>query len=313
MPATAGVDGLLRRVDREGRPTTSRRCSRPCSSACRGSGRSSTPASSHKLGAVDRREEAARRLGAQASCARGQRASRSRRSRCRARSRCSTRSRNKLVISQAQARARLRSRARADLRRGADRARRARVLRQPRPADPRGLRPVRGHRPDVVQPAAARRSSAPSVRRCPASRCKIAEDGEILVTRPERVPRLLQGARGDRRDAEGRLAVLRRSRRVRRGRLPDDHRPQEGDHHHRRRQEHRAEEHRGRAQAVAARRRGGRDRRSPQVPDRAGHARRGGGAGSPRHGCRATAPRSARARSRRRSTRSTRRSRASSR
>ena len=53
-----------------------------------------------------------------------------------------------------------------------------------------------------------------------------------------------------------------------------DHRPQEGDHHHRRRQEHRAEEHRGRDQAVAARRRGGRDRRSPQVPHRAGHARR---------------------------------------
>ena len=51
------------------------------------------------------------------------------------------------------------------------------------------------------------------------------------------------------------------------------HRPQEGDHHHRRRQEHRAEEHRGRAQAVAADQRGGRDRRSAQVPDRAGHAR----------------------------------------
>jgi long-chain acyl-CoA synthetase len=40
-----GRDGVLRRVDRARCPTTSRRCSRRWSSACRASGRSSTPAS----------------------------------------------------------------------------------------------------------------------------------------------------------------------------------------------------------------------------------------------------------------------------
>ena len=68
--------------------------------------------------------------------------------------------------------------------------------------------------------------------------------------RPERVPRLLQGARGHapRRSSTAGCtrAISARSTR----RLPDDHRPQEGDHHHRRRQEHRAEEHRGRDQGA---------------------------------------------------------------
>ena len=52
--------------------------------------------------------------------------------------------------------------------------------------------------------------------------------------RPERLPGLLQERGGDPGDARRRLAAHRRPRRGRRGRLPQDHRPQEGHHHHRR-------------------------------------------------------------------------------
>ncbi len=76
---------------------------------------------------------------------------------------------------------------------------------------------------------------------------RIAEDGEVLM-RSDVVmgARLPQPARQDRRgDRRGRLAAHRRHRRARRGQLPQDRRPQEGDHHQRGRQEHVAGEHRG--------------------------------------------------------------------
>ena len=94
---------------------------------------------------------------------------------------------------------------------------------------------------------------------------------------PERLPRVLAQPRGDRRDPDRRrLAAHRRPRRARRGRLPVDHRPQEGHHHHRGRQEPRAGEPRERPQAVALDLPGGDARRPPPLPGRAHHARRGG-------------------------------------
>ena len=65
---------------------------------------------------------------------------------------------------------------------------------------------------------------------------------------------LPQPARQDRRDDRlRRLAAHGRHRRDRRGRLPQDRRPQEGDHHQRGRQEHVAGEHRGDASSLRRR------------------------------------------------------------
>ena len=105
-------------------------------------------------------------------------------------------------------------------------------------------------------PPSTRRSdirSAPSARRCRASSCKLAEDGELLV----RGPIVMQGyrkragedGRGDRRR---RLAAHGRHRRDRRRRLRQDRRPQEGADHQRGRQEHVAGQHRAARQGVAA-------------------------------------------------------------
>ena len=55
--------------------------------------------------------------------------------------------------------------------------------------------------------------------------------------RPPHLRGLLQGRREVVRRDRGRLAAHRRPRLARRGRLPVDHRPQEGHHHHRRREE----------------------------------------------------------------------------
>ena len=106
---------------------------------------------------------------------------------------------------------------------------------------------------------------------------RIADDGEILVTGPQRLPGLLQEPGGDEGDDRRRLAAHRRHRRDRLRGLPEDHRPQEGHHHHRRRQEHHARQPRGRDQAAPVGLSVRRGRRSPPVPDRARHPRPRGG------------------------------------
>ena len=102
-------------------------------------------------------------------------------------------------------------------------------------------------RPAASPPATRprRSSSARSGRRCPGVEVKLAEDGEVLVKARLGHARLPQHAGEERRDVHGgRLAADRRHRRARRGRLPEDRRPQEGADHQRGRQEHVAGEHR---------------------------------------------------------------------
>ena len=92
----------------------------------------------------------------------------------------------------------------------------------------------------------------------------------------------------------GRLAAHRRPRLARRGRLPVDHRAQEGHHHHRRRQEPDAGQHRERPQAVPLDLPGRDARRPAPLPGGADHARRGRDARSSRAStaCPRTSPRS---------------------
>ena len=95
---------------------------------------------------------------------------------------------------------------------------------------------------------------------------KLADDGEILI----RSDSIFAGYY---KDPEATAAVLSDDGWFRTGdvgeiddgRLPQDHRPQEGSDHHRRRQEHRAAEPRERAQVVALRLAGDRRRRPAAV------------------------------------------------
>ena len=107
----------------------------------------------------------------------------------------------------------------------------------------------------------------------PGCEIKIADGRRDPRQGPEHLPGLLQERRGDARDPRRRLAAHGRHRRVRRRRLPEDHRPQEGHHHHRGREEHHPGQPRSRDQAAPARLPVRGDRRSPAVPGRAGHAR----------------------------------------
>ena len=117
-----------------------------------------------------------------------------------------------------------------------------------------------------------------SAGRCPGTRVRIADDGEILL--PGRSCSAATGsnetatARGDR----GRLVPQRRHRRARRRRLPADHRPQEGDHRHRGRQERRARRARGPAARAPAGQPVHGGRRRAAVHRRAGHHRPRGAA-----------------------------------
>ena len=111
----------------------------------------------------------------------------------------------------------------------------------------------------------------------PGFELKVAEDGELMI----RSETVFGGYYKDpeatrRRPRAGRLAPLRRHRRDRRGRLRQDHRPQEGHHRHRRRQEHRPAEPRERPEGVEVHLAGDRGRRPQAVSGRARDARRGG-------------------------------------
>ena len=112
----------------------------------------------------------------------------------------------------------------------------------------------------------------------PGFELRIAEDGELLI----RSDTVFGGyykdpaATAEVLDA-GRLASLGRHRRDRRGRIRQDHGPQEGHHRHSRRQEHRPAEPRERPQGIEVRLTGDRRRRPATVPCGPDHARRGRG------------------------------------
>ena len=104
---------------------------------------------------------------------------------------------------------------------------------------------------------------------------RIADDGEILPARRQRLPRLPRQRHGHGRGGARRLVPHRRHRRARRRRLPADHRPQEGDPRDRGRQERRPGGPRGPPARPPPRQPVHRRRRRPAVHRGAGHPRRG--------------------------------------
>ena len=109
----------------------------------------------------------------------------------------------------------------------------------------------------------------------PGVEIKLADDGEVLIRGPVITPGYRnQPDKTARRDRRRGLAVHGRRGRVRRRRLPEDRRPQEGADHQRGRQEHVAGQHRGEGEGRQPRDRpGGRDRRHEALQRRADHAR----------------------------------------
>ena len=118
-------------------------------------------------------------------------------------------------------------------------------------------------------------SWARSARPLPGIEIKLAEDGEVLVRGDSIMPgyRNMPEKTAETIDCRG-LARDRRHRRARRGRLPEDRRPQEGADHQRRRQEHVAGEHRVAPEGgEPADRPGDRDRRPAALQRRADRPR----------------------------------------
>ena len=166
--------------------------------------------------------------------------------------------------------------ARRERRRRAALPRHRRVLPLDRHPGARRLRPLRGHdRGDGEPPERVQvrnRRQAAARRRAPARRRR--RDPHSLE---HRLRRLLPRRRGDTRDDRRRgVRAHRRRRPYRRGRVPRDHRPQEGHHRHGRRQERRAAEPRERAEGAQGDLAGARRRRPQAVHRCAGHPRRGG-------------------------------------
>ena len=111
----------------------------------------------------------------------------------------------------------------------------------------------------------------------PGFELRLADDGELLIRSDTVFGGYYKDPEATRRGARRRrLASLGRHRGDRRGRVRQDHRPQEGHHRHRRRQEHRAPESRERPQGVQVRLPGARRRRPAALPRGPDHARRPG-------------------------------------
>ena len=125
------------------------------------------------------------------------------------------------------------------------------LLPRRRPDHLRGLRADRDQRGDHREPGRRRegrlgRKAVARQQHAAGRRRRTARQGR------RGVQRLLAQRRGDQRRLLRRLVPHRRPRRDRRRRLPDDHRPQEGDHRHRRWQERRARAPRGPAARASA-------------------------------------------------------------
>ena len=132
----------------------------------------------------------------------------------------------------------------------------------------RGLRPDRDHRGRHGQPRRRAARSAPSAGRCPASTSRSPTTARCCSAAASCARLLEERGRHRGGDRLRRLVPHRRPRRARRRRLPQDHRPQEGDPGDRGRQERRPR----RARGPAARARAGQPvhgRRRPAAVHRA--------------------------------------------
>ena len=180
-------------------------------------------------------------------------------------------------VRQAPGRARREVHGRGLRRLGARRAHRPLLPRHRRP-DPRGLRAHRDQRGDHRQPEPGdqgrhRRQGHPRHHDRHRRGRRDPRQGR------RRVPRLLEQRGGDGRGDRRRLVPHRRPRQPRRGRLPLDHRPQEGAHRHRGRQERRPRGARGPRARPPPRQPGPRRRRQPALHRGADHPRPRGPAG----------------------------------